>query len=197
MLENGHSIFDESKAFPLLKFYDKLVGTISEGKRVYPLGAEVIGIALAQKYKVKSDKMDDGTSENSVEGTFEQILKGKILAMFKAEEHLRVLTVLANISKHCPQFTKQFFTQVFSNMKKYVGETQVVALKLIRTNLSEIDEAFLRMKPYLNDWIRHRDEDAQQASLEILRALLQDLDNQQVIIQDVFLRMKFLTFPRF
>lgn len=82
--------------------------------------------------------------------------------------------------KYTPGFIPQFFTKIFFQLKRFVGEVQVLALEIIRDRLDDINEAFLSIQPLLNDLLHHRDHEAQRIALEIVYKLLPGLDAKQV-----------------
>jgi hypothetical protein len=101
--------------------------------------------------------------------------------MFHKEDHLRALLCLERLSRSAPTFIDQFFPKIFSNLKRFRGESKLIALKLILLRIDFIEDAFKQLQPRLNELLAHRTEDESQLIvLELLQHLMADLDDYTV-----------------
>eukprot|EP01125_Pyxidicula_operculata_P008002 TRINITY_DN2699_c0_g1_i1.p1 TRINITY_DN2699_c0_g1~~TRINITY_DN2699_c0_g1_i1.p1 ORF type:complete len:2900 (-),score=828.74 TRINITY_DN2699_c0_g1_i1:54-8009(-) len=195
LLSNDFPLYDanvDSEFFPEVKFYDVLLSCLNESKKIFPAAGSLVGLALKKNSGMMVVEQEDDEAGASGGNLFEQMTKDRITLMFKKEDHMRILLILNNIAEHHPSFVINFFPRIFSHLKRFVGEIQVLALKMIRDRLEYLDEVYLNLRPLLIDLLRHREEETQLVTLQIVYGLLPKLDQNEIIS---FLPTLFESFP--
>lgn len=127
---------------------------------------QTIGLALAWDIK-----------HNTRQSALEEAVKDRITVMFSKEDHIRALTSLEAIGKYYPGFIDHFFVRIFGQLKRFISEAKVIALRLILHRLDDIEDPFAKIQPRLSELIRHRDEDAQLVTLQIVFQLLPRIED--------------------
>jgi hypothetical protein len=117
---------------------------------------------------------------NTRQSALEEQVKDRITVMFSKEDHIRALTCLEAIGKYYPAFVDHFFVRIFGQLKRFISEAKVIALRLVLLRLDDIEDPFAKLQPRLSELIRHRDEEAQLVTLQIVFQLLPRVEEAQI-----------------
>jgi hypothetical protein len=148
LLANGYVLYDKLRDSSYISesvWYEKILHNLLGSKKVYCMCAEVVGLALEMHKKRESG-----------ECPLEQLLRDRIALMFTKEDHIRALDCLNIVAKYYPAFVDSFFLRIFDQLKRFSSDAKVSALSLILQRVDEIEDAFKKLQPRLNELLIHR-----------------------------------------
>ncbi|XP_078611931.1 DNA-dependent protein kinase catalytic subunit-like isoform X2 [Branchiostoma floridae x Branchiostoma japonicum] len=140
-------------------------------KDVYAAAAEVIGMIM--KYMADVEKVTDGGFHTQVE---------RYLLPLQVNQQDVFLTCVHKIHLHFPPFTDRFVSKLLFMLPKLHGIFRTNCLEVIRGRVNVIDNLFLELKTrnFLG-MLTHRDDGLQAIALQIVYALLQKLQVEELL----------------
>jgi hypothetical protein len=148
LLAHGYVLYDKLRDSSYISesvWYEKILLNLLGPKKVYCMCAEVVGLALEIHKK-----------RENADFPLEQLMRDRIALMFTQEDHTRALDCLSIVAKYYPSFVDSFFLRIFDQLKRFPSDTKVLALSLILLRIDDIEDAFKKLQPRLNELLIHR-----------------------------------------
>ncbi|EDV28309.1 uncharacterized protein TRIADDRAFT_20924, partial [Trichoplax adhaerens] len=143
-------------------------------KEVYEAVAEVLGMIMKHLASVKKE----------TEGPIFDYVTQHLSSMVSAGrmDVARFILCLYRVQLHYPIIADRFVNKVLFLMPSLYGEFKTKCLEIILARADHIKELYTELRNKgLKDMLLHRDESKQQVSLDLVRAMLKNLDISQIL----------------